>query len=100
MTTCVAGLLARISRVASMPEPSARRTSITTTSGRARSASSMASRTDPASPATTMSSVALRIAAIPLRTTSWSSTSITLRGGRRSLTLAIVPPDAVRLNRR
>jgi hypothetical protein len=78
--TCVFGRRARISRVASIPLPSASRTSITTTSGRVRSASSIASPTDPASPATTMSSVALSRAAMPLRTTSWSSTSSTRRG--------------------
>src|SRR3990170_1894772 len=81
MTTAVFGCFARISRVASMPLPSASRTSMTTTSGRVRSASSMASRTEPASAVTTMSSVACRSAFTPLRTTSWSSTSSTRRGG-------------------
>src|SRR5512134_3412212 len=81
MTTAVFGCFARISRVASMPLPSARRTSMTTTSGRVRSASSIASRTEPASAVTTMSSVACRSAFTPLRTTSWSSTSSTRRGG-------------------
>src|SRR3990172_3763017 len=81
MTTWVFGCLARISRVASIPLPSARRTSMTTTSGRVRSASSTASRTVAASPVTTMSSVACRRALIPPRTTSWSSTSRTCSGG-------------------
>ena len=49
ISTRVAGWFARISRVASMPLPSVRRTSITTTSGPVRSASSIASRTLPAS---------------------------------------------------
>ena len=51
MTTAVFGCLARISRVASMPLPSARRTSMTTTSGRVRSASSIAARPAPPRPA-------------------------------------------------
>ena len=68
--TRVAGCFARISRVASMPLPSARRTSITTTSGRVRSASSIASRTPPASAVTWMSSSDASIARIPSRTTS------------------------------
>jgi hypothetical protein len=79
--TRVAGCLARISRVASMPLPSVRRTSITITSGRVRSASSIASRTEEASVVTTMSSSGSSIARIPSRTISWSSTSITRSGG-------------------
>ena len=89
ITTLAFGCLARISRVASMPLPSIRRTSITTTSGRVRSASSIASRTDPASPETTMSSAAWSKALTPLLTTSWSSTSRTRSGG--SPTQDIVP---------
>ena len=72
--TCVFSSLARISRVASMPLPSARRTSMTTTSGRVRSAWAIASTTVPASATTVMSSFALMSALTPSRTTSWSST--------------------------
>ena len=64
-----------------MPLPSARRMSMTTTSGRVRSASRTASPTDSASATTRMSSVAASMALMPLRTTSWSSTSITRSGG-------------------
>src|SRR3990172_1639408 len=99
MITWVFGCLARISRVASMPLPSARRTSMTTTSGRVRSASSMASRTVPASPVTTMSSVACRRAFTPPRTTSWSSTRSTRSGGCLAgpvIRLVILVGDAVR----
>src|SRR5438105_3881647 len=78
--TCVLGNLVLISRVASMPLPSARRTSITTTSGRAHSARSMASLTAPASAATVMSLSSSSSALMPLRTTSWSST-IMMRSG-------------------
>jgi len=81
ISTCVCGLAARISRVASMPLPSISLTSITTTSGRVRAASSIASRTVPASAVTTMSSSASSTARIPLRTISWSSTSITRSNG-------------------
>ena len=56
ISTLVAGRAARISRVASIPLPSVSRTSITITSGRVRAASSIASRTEPASDVTTMSS--------------------------------------------
>src|SRR6266851_1003037 len=79
-----------------MPLPSARRTSITTTSGLVRTAWSMASRTEPASATTARSSLALISDLTPLRTTSWSSTSRT-----RILVLgtsAIVPPSGVRPN--
>ena len=58
--TCVSGCFARISRVASIPLPSVSRTSMTTTSGRVRSASSIASCTMPASAVTTMSSCGLQ----------------------------------------
>ena len=70
ISTFVSGRFARISRVASMPEPSDRRTSMTTTSGRVRAASSTASRTEPASVVTTMSSCASSIARMPSRTIS------------------------------
>src|SRR3954470_9870020 len=83
--TFVAGRVARISRVASIPEPSVSRTSITITSGRVRAASSIASRTVPASDVTTMSFWDSSIARIPSRTISWSSTSITRRGGDAGL---------------
>src|SRR5216684_704000 len=79
--TCVFGSLERISRVASMPLPSASRTSITTTSGRAHSARSMASLTVAASPATDIPPASSSSALTPLRTTSWSSTIMT-RSGR------------------
>src|SRR5258708_28897234 len=79
--TCVFGSLARISRVASMPLPSASRTSITTTSGRAHSARSIASLTVAASPATDIPPASSSSALTPLRTTSWSSTIMT-RSGR------------------
>ena len=64
-----------------MPLPSASRTSITTTSGRVRWASSIASCTVPACAVTTTSSWASSIALMPSRTISWSSTSMTLSGG-------------------
>ena len=78
--TCVFGSFERISRVASMPLPSASRTSITTTSGRAHSARSMASLTVAASPATDIPPACSSSALTPLRTTSWSSTIMTRRG--------------------
>ena len=68
--TRVAGCFARISLVASIPLPSASRTSITITSGLVRSASSIASRTVPACVATTMSSSVWSMARIPSRTIS------------------------------
>ena len=68
ISTCVSGRFARISRVASMPLPSTRRTSMTMTSGRVRSASSIASCTEPASAVTTMSSCDWSIALMPSRT--------------------------------
>ncbi len=68
ISTCVLGCFARISRVASIPLPSIRRTSITTTSGRVRSASSIASCTVPASAVTTTSSCDWSIARMPSRT--------------------------------
>src|SRR5438046_1716500 len=78
--TCVFGSFERISRVASMPLPSASRTSITTTSGRAHSARSMASLTVAASPATDIPPASSSSALTPLRTTSWSSTIMTRSG--------------------
>src|SRR6266536_929005 len=96
--TWVWGRRARISRVASIPLPSASRTSMTTTSGRVRSASSIASLTEPASPATTMSSVAVRTAAMPPRTTSWSSTIRTRRGVPCEAIPSMVPRSRLRLN--
>src|SRR5262245_56992340 len=77
ISTLVAGRRARMSLVASMPLPSDRRTSMTTTSGVERSATATASRTELDSATTTMSSVPASRALMPLRTTSWSSTSIT-----------------------
>ena len=68
ISTWVFGCFARISRVASIPLPSINRTSITTMSGRVRSASSIASWTDPASAVTTMSSCDCNIALMPSRT--------------------------------
>src|SRR5215207_8796289 len=79
--TVVWGRAARMSRVASMPEPSWRRTSMTMTSGRAWAATATASRTEPASAHTTTSSASLRSSRMPSRTTSWSSTSMTRSGG-------------------
>ena len=68
--TLVSGWSARICRVASMPLPSASRTSITTTSGRVRAASSIASCTLPACAVTTMSSCVSSIPLMPSRTIS------------------------------
>src|SRR5438876_6042626 len=85
--TCVFGSLERISRVASMPLPSASRTSITTTSGRAHSARSMASLTVAASPATDIPPASSSSALTPLRTTAWASTLMTRSG--RVLTTAM-----------
>src|SRR5919109_4701858 len=80
MMTLVSGRAARISRVASIPLPSSKRTSMTTTSGRTEAATSTASWTPPASPATTMPPAASNRARSPWRTTSWSSTSMTRIG--------------------
>ena len=74
INTCVFSSLARISRVASIPLPSARRTSMTTTLGLVLTAWSIASRTEAASPTTVRSSFALISDLTPSRTTSWSST--------------------------
>src|SRR5918994_3324174 len=79
--TVVWGRAARMSRVASMPEPSWRRTSMTITSGRAWAATATASRAEPASAQTTTSVVSASSSLMPSRTTSWSSTSITRSGG-------------------
>src|SRR5215831_14247043 len=87
ISTFVSGLWARISRVASMPLPSASLTSITMTSGFVRSAWITASLTVPASATTRTSPAAPSIVLSPLRTTSWSSTSIRRRNrpGRSSV---------------
>src|SRR4030095_8348726 len=81
ISTWVLGRWARMSRVASIPEPSERRTSITTMSGRAWAATATASRTELASAHTTTSTVSVSSSLMPSRTTSWSSTSITRSGG-------------------
>src|SRR5579884_689837 len=105
ISTRVSGRRVRISRVASMPLPSARRTSITTRSGRTRSASATASATVPASATTRMSPAASSMARSPLRTTSWSSTSITRSGSLRSvapasaMAISLPPPSAHRPRR-
>src|SRR5215213_2309640 len=81
ISTLVWGRAARMSRVASMPEPSERRTSMTITSGRAWAATATASRTEPASAHTTTSEASTSSSLMPSRTTSWSSTSMTRSGG-------------------
>src|SRR5215218_1073398 len=81
ISTRVWGRAARMSRVASMPEPSERRTSMTITSGRAWAATATASRTEPASAHTTTSVVSVSSSLMPSRTTWWSSTSMTRSGG-------------------
>src|SRR4029453_11736828 len=81
MSTLVWGRAARMSRVASIPEPSWRRTSMTMTSGRARAATATASRAEPASAQTTTCVVSASSSLMPSRTTWWSSTSITRNGG-------------------
>src|SRR5262252_155627 len=91
MSTLVSGLCARISRVASIPLPSARRTSITITSGRARSAWTMASLTVPASATTRTSPAASSMVLRPLRTTSWSSTSMSRSRPRSGLSSPVIP---------
>src|SRR5205823_1514020 len=65
-------------RVASIPSSSGMRTSMSTTSGRSRCVSSIASRPSEASPTTSMSLSASRIIRNPVRTRSWSSTIRTL----------------------
>src|SRR5512141_822648 len=93
MTTRVAGSSARISRQASIPEPSGRRTSITTMSGWKRRACSMDSAAVPASATTWKPSRRSRRATRPWRTTSWSSTT-SRRSGRelRSVTVGCLRP--------
>jgi hypothetical protein len=80
ISTRICGRLARMSRVASTPLPSPRRTSITITSGWARSAAATASAAEVASAQTTTPSAASSSARMPPRTTSWSSTSMTRNG--------------------
>ncbi len=75
ISTLMCGQRDRISRHASTPFPSGRRTSITTISGVSKPTRRMASSTEPASPTTVMSGSASSIAFTPWRTTSWSSTS-------------------------
>ena len=67
--TSVAGRAARMSRVASIPEPSWRRTSITTMSGRAWAAVATASRAVLASAHTTTSGTSASSSLMPSRTT-------------------------------
>src|SRR6185436_17072244 len=83
MTTRVFGNSARISRQASIPEPSGRRTSMTMMSGSKRRAASIDSATVPASATTWNPGRRSRRATRPWRTTSWSSTtsSRSWRGG-------------------
>jgi hypothetical protein len=69
---------ATIRRVASIPSMLGMRTSMRTTSGRSPSASPTASPPSPASPTTSMSSLASRIMRKPPRTSAWSS-AITIR---------------------
>src|SRR6478609_1228764 len=79
-----------------MPEPSGRRTSITTMSGWKRRACSMASATVPASATTWNPSRRSSNATRPWRTTSWSSTTRRRSGwGARSATVS-----SLRLRRR
>ena len=80
MTTRVPGSSARISRQASIPEPSGRRTSMTTRSGWYLRAPSSASSTVPASATTWNRSRRSSSATRPWRTTSWSSTTSRRRG--------------------
>src|SRR5215208_5114848 len=75
MSTLVWGRAARMSRVASMPEPSERRTSMTITSGRAWAATATASRAELASAHTTTSVVSLSSSLMPSRTRSEEHTS-------------------------
>src|SRR4029453_11472239 len=81
ISTLVWGRAARMSRVASMPEPSERRTSMTMTSGRAWAATATAYLAELASAHTTTSSVSCSRSLMPSRTTWWSSTSMTRSGG-------------------
>src|SRR3990170_6214934 len=73
------GLSWRISRQASTPLPSGRRTSMMTTSGCSRCVSLTAAATLPASPTTLMPGRRFRRERKPSRTTSWSSTIRTRR---------------------
>jgi hypothetical protein len=81
ISTWVAGRTARMSRVASIPEPSESRTSMTITSGKARVATATASLAELASAHTTTSGTSLSKSLMPSRTTWWSSTSMTRSGG-------------------
>src|SRR5437867_7908509 len=72
-STRARGAEREIRRVASMPFSSGIATSMTTTSGSKRSASSTASRPVPASPTTSMSCCESSISRKPCRTIAWSS---------------------------
>src|SRR5674476_1151311 len=75
MRTRIAGFSARISRVASMPEPSGRRISMMTRSGRCVRAASIASAAVPTWATTVKAGRRSSSATSPSRTTSWSSTT-------------------------
>src|SRR5271169_2800705 len=73
MMQAISGAVDRTSRHTSTPLPSGRRTSRMATSGFVAGMRAKASATVPASPTTSMSSLASRRARRPARTTSWSS---------------------------
>jgi hypothetical protein len=82
-----------------MPLPSSSRMSMTITSGRSRSAVRTASEAVSASATTCRSSVAASMARMPLRTSSWSSTSMTRTrpalsntSGRSDRGMLVTPP--------